>query len=37
VQGHRDDAKVAGAIAEIQSKPGGFIKVLGSYPVSKPL
>ena len=36
-QGHRDDANVAGAIAEIQSKPGGFIKVLGSYPVSKPL
>jgi len=37
VQGHRDDAAVAEAIAEIQSKPGGFIKVLGSYPVSKPL
>jgi len=37
VQGHRDDADVAEAIAEIQSKPGGFIKVLGSYPVSKPL
>jgi len=37
VQGHRDDAGVAEAIAEIQSKPGGFIKVLGSYPVSKPL
>jgi len=37
VQGHRDDAGVAESIAEIQSKPGGFIKVLGSYPVSKPL
>ncbi|PJA33835.1 MAG: prephenate dehydratase [Zetaproteobacteria bacterium CG_4_9_14_3_um_filter_53_7] len=37
VQGHRDDAAVAAAIDEIQSKPGGFIKVLGSYPVSKPL
>lgn len=37
VQGHRDDASVAESIAEIQSKPGGFIKVLGSYPVSKPL
>ncbi|MDQ6996313.1 MAG: prephenate dehydratase [Mariprofundus sp.] len=37
VQGHRDDARVAESIAEIQSKPGGFIKVLGSYPVSKPL
>ncbi len=37
VQGHRDDASLADAIAEIQNKPGGFIKVLGSYPVSKPL
>ena len=37
VQGHRDDGAVAEAIDEIQSKPGGFIKVLGSYPVSKPL
>jgi len=37
IQGHRDDKAVAGAIAEIQAKPGGFIKVLGSYPVSKPL
>ncbi len=36
-QGHRDDAALAEAIAEIQNKPGGFIKVLGSYPVSKPL
>jgi len=37
VQGHRDDANVAESITEIQSKPGGFIKVLGSYPVSRPL
>ena len=37
VAGHRDDAAVAAAIAEIQGKPGGFIKILGSYPVSKPL
>ncbi|GAV19763.1 chorismate mutase / prephenate dehydratase [Mariprofundus micogutta] len=37
VQGHRDDVAVTDAIDEIQSKPGGFIKVLGSYPVSKPL
>lgn len=37
VQGHRDDTDVAQSIAEIQAKPGGFIKVLGSYPVSKPL
>ncbi|MDX8404721.1 MAG: prephenate dehydratase, partial [Mariprofundus sp.] len=37
IEGHRDDSEVAAAIAEIQAKPGGFIKVLGSYPVSKPL
>jgi len=37
IQGHRDDARVAEAIADIQSRPGGFIKVLGSYPVSRPL
>jgi len=37
IQGHRDDRVVAEAIGEIQNKPGGFIKVLGSYPVSKPL
>jgi chorismate mutase/prephenate dehydratase len=37
VAGHRDDANVAEVIAEIQAKPDGFIKVLGSYPVSRPL
>lgn len=37
VQGHRDDAGVAEAIAEIQAKPSSFIKVLGSYPASRPL
>jgi len=37
VQGHRDDADVKAAIAEIDAKPAGFIKVLGSYPVSKTL
>ncbi len=37
IQGHRDDANVQQAIAEIEAMPGGFIKVLGSYPVSKPL
>ncbi|MDQ6998489.1 MAG: prephenate dehydratase [Mariprofundus sp.] len=37
IEGHRDDVDVANAIAEIQSKLGGFIKVLGSYPVSRPL
>lgn len=37
VQGHRDDASVAEAIAEIQAKSGSFIKVLGSYPASRPL
>jgi len=37
VQGHRDDAAVKAAIAEIDSKPAGFIKILGSYPVSRKL
>jgi len=37
IQGHRDDAEVANAIVEIQSQVGGFIKVLGSYPVSRAL
>jgi chorismate mutase/prephenate dehydratase len=37
VQGHRDDENVAAAIKEIESKPGGFIKTLGSYPVSRKL
>ncbi len=37
IQGHRDDASVSEAIAEVKAMAGGFIKVLGSYPVSKPL
>jgi len=37
VQGHRDSENVAAAIKEIESKPGGFIKILGSYPVSRKL
>jgi len=37
VQGHRDDGPVAAAIAEIEKKTGSFIKVLGSYPVSRKL
>jgi len=36
VQGHRDDEAVTAAIADIE-KTGAFVKVLGSYPVSKPL
>jgi chorismate mutase/prephenate dehydratase len=36
VQGHRDDEGVATAISDIE-KTGAFVKVLGSYPVSKPL
>ena len=36
VQGHRDDEDVAAAIADVE-KTGAFVKVLGSYPVSKPL
>ncbi len=37
IQGHRDDEQVRQAIEEIERMPGGFIKVLGSYPVSKTL
>ncbi len=37
IQGHRDDENVAAAISEIENKPGSFIKVLGSYPVSRKL
>lgn len=37
VQGHRDSESVAAAVAEIESMPGGFVKVLGSYPVSRKL
>ena len=37
IQGHRDSEAVAAAIKEIESKPGGFIKILGSYPVSRKL
>jgi chorismate mutase / prephenate dehydratase len=37
VQGHRDDAAVKAAIADIEAKPGSFIKILGSYPVSRKL
>ncbi|MDT8375649.1 MAG: prephenate dehydratase [Mariprofundaceae bacterium] len=37
IQGHRDDEPVAAAIAEVKHKTGSFIKVLGSYPVSRKL
>lgn len=37
IQGHRDDANVRAALAEIDAMPGAFIKVLGSYPVSRKL
>lgn len=37
IQGHRDDEPVAAAIAEVENKAGTFIKVLGSYPVSRKL
>ena len=37
IQGHRDDQQVAAAIAEVENKAGSFIKVLGSYPVSRKL
>ena len=37
IQGHRDHEDVAAAISEIENKPGSFIKILGSYPVSRKL
>lgn len=37
VQGHRDDAAMCEAIAELESHPGNYVKVLGSYPVSRKL
>jgi chorismate mutase / prephenate dehydratase len=33
IEGHRDDANVAAALAEV-SKIAGYLKVLGSYPVA---
>jgi chorismate mutase/prephenate dehydratase len=37
LEGHRTDANVQAALDEVRTMPGGFVKVLGSYPVSKPL
>ncbi|RMH62078.1 MAG: prephenate dehydratase [Zetaproteobacteria bacterium] len=37
IQGHRDDAEVCAAIGEVEAMPGSLIKVLGSYPVARPL
>jgi len=37
IQGHRDDVPVAEAIDEIRAMSGSFIKVLGSYPISRKL
>jgi chorismate mutase/prephenate dehydratase len=34
VEGHRDDAKVAAALAELEQK-AAFLKILGSYPRSR--
>jgi len=36
IQGHRDDAQVAEAIAEVETM-GAYVKMLGSYPVSRKL
>ena len=33
IEGHRDDANVAAALAEV-GKIAGYIKVLGSYPAA---
>jgi len=37
VQGHKGDKAVAEALAEIEGLPGAYLKVLGSYPVSRQL
>ena len=37
VLGHREDAMVAEALDEVGSKSGAYLKVLGSYPVSRRL
>jgi len=37
IQGHRDDATVREAIREVEAMPDSLIKVLGSYPVARPL
>jgi len=36
-QGHKSDAMVADALAELEGLPGAYLKVLGSYPVSRQL
>ena len=33
IEGHRDDPKVAAALADV-AKIAGYMKVLGSYPVA---
>ena len=33
IEGHRDDANVASALAEVE-KIAGYLKVLGSYPAA---
>jgi len=37
IAGHRSDALVADALAEIAAMPAALVRVLGSYPVSRPL
>ncbi len=37
LHGHREDANVAEALADIRAMPGAYLKVLGSYPVSSSL
>lgn len=37
VLGHKTDANVAAALAEVDALPGAYLKVLGSYPVSRQL
>ncbi|MDQ6951722.1 MAG: prephenate dehydratase [Mariprofundales bacterium] len=37
IVGHRSDAAVVDALAEIEAMPSALVRVLGSYPVSRPL
>ena len=37
LQGHREDAEVAAALADIRKTPDDFLKILGSFPVAERL
>jgi len=37
LEGHREDADVAAALADVSAMPDGFVKILGSFPVAERL